>query len=125
MALVALMLLLSCGSKEDQCMQTAQTYLKGMYTGDYQSARAVATGNVLKYIDSSSELLDGLNDEEKNRLLDYMGRAQYTIDPIDAAAATSDTVTLHYTLQFPSREATNQTMQLRKEGKKWVVFAAD
>lgn len=124
-AIVALTLLVSCGSKEDQLIQTAEKYLNSMYTGDYETAKTVSEGSVLTYVEKSQEMISGLNDQEKERLLGYMGKAQFVIQPVEPQEVKSDTVTVHYSLQFPSREATQETMQLRKEGKNWVVFKVD
>lgn len=117
-------LLVSCGNKQDAPVQVAKEFLTCFFSSDFEGAKTYAAPELLQLLNDSKSLLDSLSGEEHQKVIDYLSAIQVDIETPEKI--NGDTLQLSYSVIFSKFTGTGKSsVSLRKEGRKWLVYALE
>lgn len=117
-------LLVSCENKKDVPVQVAKEFLTCFFSSDFEGAKVHAAPELLEVLDNSKSLLDSLSGEEHQKVIDYLSTIWVDVEVPEKV--DGDTLQLKYSVVFSKFTGTGKSsVSLRKEGRKWLVFALE
>ncbi|MDD3521789.1 MAG: hypothetical protein PHC79_02380 [Bacteroidales bacterium] len=111
----------SCRQKPEQ---VAQAFLESFFASDYQQARVYATAQIADILDKTQSILDSLSQEEHQEVKSYLSAIRVTVQAPEKIRG--DTVRLAYKVDFSRLPGPGESfITLRREGRKWKVYALE